>query len=168
MTGNHASANARPLVLIGAGGHARVLLGLIRALGSRLEGVCDPELVSRGTAEWSGERVLGDDTVLATLGPVAVVNGIGFVPGSTLRRKIQDMIDAQGHAQPVLCHPAAFVDPSACLGPGVQVMAGTVIQPRPGLKPASWSIPEPRSTIIVSLAQERILPLEPLFVVAYR
>lgn len=126
------------MILMGAGGHARILLGLIHALGGRLDGICDPELASRGSSEWCGERVLGDDSVLAALRPgsVGVVNGIGFVPGSTLRRKIQDMIDAHGHAQPILCHPVAFVDSSAQLDPGVQVMAGAVIQPETRLETA--------------------------------
>lgn len=120
-----------PIVLVGAGGHAQVLIGLIRQCGWQILGVCDVSLARSGCQTWENIPVLGDDTFFerARPGEFGLVNAIGFVPGNVRRREVQTRIDALEHFQPVLVHPRAFVDPSVKIAPSVQVMAGAVIQP---------------------------------------
>lgn len=119
-----------PLVMLGAGGHAKVLLSLVQAAGLSVFGVCDPELARQGCDRWRGVKVLGGDESLDALDPAAVglINGIGQLVGSTGRRRIFERLKAKGFRFPVLVHPAAWVDASAVLNEGVQVMAGAVIQ----------------------------------------
>ncbi len=57
------------LALIGAGGHARVLVELARAASYRLLGVCDPKLAAEGVASWEGLDVLGVDSALEHFAP---------------------------------------------------------------------------------------------------
>jgi UDP-perosamine 4-acetyltransferase len=123
------SGGALPAILLGAGGHARVVRALAEALGIRILGVCDPVL-PRGS-DWAGLPVLGDDDALAGQDPAGVVllNGIGKLPGRTLRHRLQHSLAARGFGFPTLVHPAAWVAPDAQLGQGVQVMAGAVVQP---------------------------------------
>ncbi|WP_044874943.1 acetyltransferase [Pseudomonas sp. LFM046] len=118
------------LVILGAGGHAKVLLGLLRDLGANIAGVCDPQLASQGLREWRGLPVLGGDNVLEALDPagVALVNGVGQVVGGRARQRIFELWHARGFDFPTLIHPFAWVDLSVQLAPGVQVMAGAVIQ----------------------------------------
>lgn len=118
------------LVLLGAGGHAKVLLGLLRASGRTVSGVCDPMLARQGVAEWCGVPVLGDDGALEELDAesVGLVNGVGQLIGGQSRHELYIRLQEQGFRFPVLVHPAAWVDPSAKLAAGVQVMAGAIIQ----------------------------------------
>ena len=127
--GDRAVTEAVPLILLGAGGHAKVLLSLIRATGARIAGVCDPALA--GTRDWRGVPVLGDDSALARFDPakVSLINGIGQLHGSNTRRKVYDRFKAAGFEFPPQIHPTAWVNESASVGEGVQIMAGAVVQP---------------------------------------
>lgn len=125
------SDDSLPLVMLGAGGHAKVLLSLAQAAGLNVRGVCDPALAQQEKSEWRGIKVLGGDDVLDDLDPTAIglINGIGQFVGSSGRRSIFERLVAKGFRFPVLVHPVAWVDASAVLHEGVQVMAGAVIQP---------------------------------------
>ncbi|MDH1500098.1 acetyltransferase [Comamonas terrigena] len=124
-------ASDRPLVLLGAGGHARVLLALVRASGRALLGVCDPALQAQGRGDWEGVPVLGGDEALDRLGPARVdlALGVGQLARSGLRSRLYVAWSARGYAFPALVHPAAWVAPDVTLGDGVQIMAGAVVQP---------------------------------------
>lgn len=120
-----------PLVLIGAGGHGRVLAALLRASGHSVLGVCDPMLVVHSVSRWENLDVLGDDSALKLLPPdrVALVLGVGQLAANTVRERLYVSLRARGYAFPALVHPSAWVAPGVVLGEGVQVMAGAVIQP---------------------------------------
>lgn len=123
--------DGKPLVILGAGGHAKVLLSLIQAAGLEVLGICDPALAAQGVVQWRGMKILGGDDVLVDMDPdmVGLVNGIGQVVGSPQRQHIFSGLKEKGFRFPALVHPAAWVDSSVVLGEGVQVMAGAVIQP---------------------------------------
>jgi UDP-perosamine 4-acetyltransferase len=120
----------RPLILLGAGGHAKVLLALARAAAVPVEGVCDPSLAVNGIGQWLGVPVIGADDALDTLDPATVflANGIGQVPFSQLREKLFTRCMAKGFSFASLVHPAAWVAPDAILEEGSQVMAGSIVQ----------------------------------------
>jgi sugar O-acyltransferase (sialic acid O-acetyltransferase NeuD family) len=120
-----------PLVLLGAGGHAKVMIALARAAGHKVLGVCDPVLAVHAIASWENLDVLGDDRVLNELTPgrVALLLGIGHVAAGNLRERLYASWRVRGYDFPVMLHPTAWVAPGVVLGEGVQVMAGSVIQP---------------------------------------
>lgn len=125
------STPARPLVLLGAGGHARVLMALACAADHPVLGVCDPRLAADAVSRWEGLDVLGDDGALARLPPdrVALALGIGQLATGNLRERLYSAWRARGYDFPVLVHPTAWIAPGVVLGDGVQVMAGVIIQP---------------------------------------
>lgn len=125
------STAARPLVLLGAGGHARVLVALARAANHPVLGVCDPSLAADGISRWEGLDVLGDDSALARLPPdcVALALGIGQLATGNLRERLYALWRAREYDFPALVHPSAWIAPGVVLGDGVHVMAGVVIQP---------------------------------------
>lgn len=119
------------LVMVGAGGHARVLHALGNAAGHVWAGVCDPELYRRGAATWHGLPVLGDDEALSKLDPAyfSLVNGIGQIVGGTQRKDVYERLRKLGLRFPALIHPTAWVADCTSLAEGVQIMAGAIVQP---------------------------------------
>lgn len=138
---------AQPFVLLGAGGHGKVLLALAHALGLRVEGVCDPGLAGNSCKQWLGVDVLGADDALDMFDPsqVALINGIGQVPFSQLREKVFARARAKGFAFPSLVHPAAWVADDVVFDEGVQVMAGSIVQP--GVRVGANSVLNSRSSV---------------------
>ena len=121
----------QPLLMMGAGGHAKVLHALALALGNTIVGVCDPLLARQGQTLWRGVPVLGGDEALEQFDPAAVglINGIGQLAGSRVRQDVYTRLRDSGFVFPTLVHPAAWVCDAAKLAPGVQIMAGAIIQP---------------------------------------
>ena len=120
-----------PLVIVGAGGHAKVLHALALAAGHSILGVCDPQLAQQGQTHWRGVPVLGGDGALEKFDPASVglINGIGQLVGSQARQDVFARLRQAGFNFPALVHPAAWAASTARLAQGVQVMAGAIIQP---------------------------------------
>lgn len=116
-----------------------MLLGLIRAMNLPVYGVCDPALASSATKEWRGVPVLGGDEAVAALDPssVLLVNAVGQRVGASAREEIYERMKARGFRFATLVHPHTFVDSTATLAEGVQVMAGAVVQADASIGPNS-------------------------------
>ncbi|UWR35818.1 acetyltransferase (plasmid) [Sulfitobacter sp. W027] len=115
-------------MLLGAGGHARSLLGLLAARGQYVKGCIAPVVPGPGwprNCPW-----LGDDTSLGRLDPsqMALVNGLGSVGSTALRRKVFDEARARGYAFPPVLHPSAIWGDDVTLAEGAQVLAGAILQ----------------------------------------
>lgn len=119
------------LILLGAGGHAKVVLSLAQSLGWQVTGVCDPILAAQETTVWRGVPVLGGDEALDAMVPdsTRLANGIGqIVAGAGARIRAFETCTARGFVFPALVHPSAVVDGTVSMEDGVQVMAGAVLQ----------------------------------------
>lgn len=119
----------RPVIVLGGGGHARVLLDMLRRLKREVAGVVDPGLPVGGL--WRGVPVLGDDTAIFCHVPqgVELVNGIGSLPRDNgLRRRLFEHFTLQGYCFATLVDPQAWVAEDVELAVGVQIMAGVNIQ----------------------------------------
>jgi len=124
------TAPGRPVVIIGGGGHAGVLISALRALRREILGMLhpDPALVGRTIA---GVRVLGnDDDGISGFRTDAVelVNGIGSVSSLAKRRAIFMKFKERGYTFASVVHPGALAMDDVLWGEGVQIMAGAVIQ----------------------------------------
>lgn len=121
----------RNLVLLGAGGHAKVVSALAEACGYELVGICDPALAQQKVRRWEDIPVLGDDEAVGAMDRtmVGLLNGVGYKPGDSLRKRLYEKMRAGGFQFPSLVHPTAWMHPKTSLGAGVQVMAGAIIQP---------------------------------------
>ncbi len=106
------------------------------ACGRRVLGFVDAGAGS-GPASLMGLPVLGNDAVLREHGAEAIelANGIGgaghpslAVQGS-LRRRVQERLEAQGFRFTSVRHPASIVSPYATLAEGSQILAAAVVQP---------------------------------------
>lgn len=116
------------IVLLGCGGHGRVVLDALLEGGSKPVGIVDP-LLRAGELVF-GIPVLGNDEVLLErgCGSTRIVNGVGCVPRSTKRIDVYNRWSSNGFDFVSVCHPRATVSANARIGRGVQVMAGAVAQ----------------------------------------
>ena len=119
-----------PFILLAAGGHAKVVLDLLRRCGHTVKGVCDPGLVAGGHRLWRGVDVLGDDSALHDWSPdhVSLASGLGSLPGQAVRQRIYEKLTSAGYRFPALVHPTACLGEAVQLADGVQVMAGAILQ----------------------------------------
>lgn len=119
-----------PVILLGAGGHAKVVLDLLHALDRQIIGICDPGLAAEGAKAWRGLSVLGDDQAVEQYAPteVELVNGSGSLPGNNARCRLHVQFTRNGYRFATLVHPSAIFGSGVELGQGVQVMAGVIVQ----------------------------------------
>lgn len=113
------------LILLGGGGHAKVVAETAQAAGWLVAGVFDPGLSVEQRV--LGLPVLGTGEDLAPF----LDGGYAFVPAigaGSVRWKEFGRLRAVGATIATLVHPAAIVSPSATVGEGTVVMAGAVIQ----------------------------------------
>jgi UDP-perosamine 4-acetyltransferase len=127
---NRYNLQSKPWVLLGAGGHASVVLALLHELQCEVLGVSDPSLLAQCVPEWQGLPVFDDATVLAQHSPtnVFLANGVGFVQTPEPRQGVFDTYAGLGYVFPALVHPFTWVAKDALVGEGVQIMAGAVVQ----------------------------------------
>jgi UDP-perosamine 4-acetyltransferase len=121
--------SGKTYILIGAGGHARVLADAMRAAGIVLTAVASPDnAVSAGLL--SGiRRMRSDDEVLALRsGDVLLINGVGSVGNPQARRAVFEKFQKAGFAFTSVVHPSAVIASHATMDEGAQVMAGAIVQ----------------------------------------
>ncbi len=126
--GSMISLSTETQFLLGAGGHARVLLDGLLLTGITIDGILDPDLAV-GTLV-RGLPVLGNDDYLLGTDPSLVVAwiGVGASPSTQRRRTVFEHVAAQSLTVGSFIHPTATISSEATLARGAQVMAGAVIQ----------------------------------------
>ena len=112
--------------MIGAGGHAKVVIATLRAAGAEVDAVLDDD-----DRKWEAE-LLG----VPVRGPVAVLGGgrwgraILAIGDNRIRRRLAAELGAlEGLEWARAVHPSAVVHASVELAPGTVVFAGAVVQP---------------------------------------
>jgi sugar O-acyltransferase (sialic acid O-acetyltransferase NeuD family) len=128
MTGA-APETAIRCVIIGAGGHASVLLDALAATGVTPAGVLDAEPAMWGTM-WNGTLVLGGDGILASLtsrGITHFIVGVGGIGDNRRRVELFDKALAAGLMPLDVVHPASVISPRATVGSGCQILPGAIV-----------------------------------------
>ncbi len=110
------------LLIIGAGGHAKVVLAAARTAGWRVIGLLDDNPRQQGR-NVLGVPVRGGIDMADELAADAAVLAIG---DNRVRKRLAEQLHL---SWATVVHPTAWIDPSVQLGEGAVVMAGAVIQP---------------------------------------
>jgi sugar O-acyltransferase (sialic acid O-acetyltransferase NeuD family) len=114
-----------PLLVVGAGGHARVLLDIAEKQGRyRVVGLLDDRAAMRGTTIL-GYPVLGGREVLET--DAAPAHAVVAIGAAAARAQWQEHLEARGFQLAVLVHPAAEVGRDVQIGAGSVLMAGAIV-----------------------------------------
>jgi UDP-perosamine 4-acetyltransferase len=117
--------NASAIVLIGAGGHAKMVLETVRAMGQfAIAGLVDPHAQSQSLLN---EPVLGGDELLPKLYQRGITAAVVAIGDNRLRQRIADHVRTLGFLLPPIVHPLAAISPSAHVGAGTVIMARAVI-----------------------------------------
>jgi sugar O-acyltransferase (sialic acid O-acetyltransferase NeuD family) len=112
-----------PVIVIGAGGHAKVVISTLEAAGHKVTAVYDDDHAKFG-ADVLGVPVRG---ALAELGSGFRGKAIIAIGDNATRVKVARQFEEADWVTVV--HPAAYVHHSSRLGAGTVVFAGAVIQP---------------------------------------
>lgn len=124
----------RPIMIIGGGGHTRVLIGMLGLPGAKIRGIVTRNESLIGT-NILGVPVLGhEEKTPFKASEVVLVNGVGNVAsrlgsGLETRAGIFQHYQAMGYGFLSIVSDRAIVQPEVTLGDGVQIMPGVVIQP---------------------------------------
>jgi UDP-perosamine 4-acetyltransferase len=117
-------------VLLGAGGHASVLLDCLALSGAAtVAAVLVPDKALWGTA-FAGVTVLGGDDLMADLlqrGVTHFVVGLGGAGNNRPRQRLFGLAVRSGLAPLTVIHPSSIVSPRAVLGPGCQLLPGSIV-----------------------------------------
>lgn len=108
------------VVIVGAGGHGREVLQVVRDAGREFVGFIDDTEPDKRLLDRIGGTWLGPSEELGNLGAVEYVVGIGT---GRVRRIIDDKATAAGLTSAVLIHPLASVGPDVEVAPGCVVFA---------------------------------------------
>ena len=124
-----------PVIVVGAGGHAIVVADALLAQGRKVLGFVDTDAALHGQS-LIGRPVLGGDSILEqhNAAGIELANGVGgagnlaSVRNGSLRRHVQERLEAAGWRFATVIHPQAIVSRHAVVEPGAQVLAGAVVQ----------------------------------------
>jgi UDP-perosamine 4-acetyltransferase len=115
-----------PILVIGAGGHARPVIEAIRASGRQVAGLLDDGL---DPGPVLGCPWLGGTDRMPGLRAGGLAEAVIAIGDNGARLRLGDLCRAAGYALPPLLHPAAFISDSAFVAEGAQVMARAVLGP---------------------------------------
>lgn len=120
----------RPVIILGAGGHAKVLIAALQESAEEIIGIVDVDEGKVGQFVL-GVPILGTESVLAKydINSIRLVNGIGSVGKSSIRETLFLTFKQKGYEFAQVVHPQAIISSEVSLGEGTQVMAGVVMQP---------------------------------------
>lgn len=117
------------IVLVGGGGHAKVVIDAIRKSGDfDIYGIVDPSLDAGERV--LGIKVIGKDSVLPRLFKEGVKNafiGVGSIGDCGIRKRIYGQLEKIGFELPVIVHQRATIAEDVTIGEGTFVAAGAVI-----------------------------------------
>lgn len=112
------------LVILGAGGHGRAVIELVRATGIEIVGLVD---AAPPAAAMLGVPVLGTEAVLPALRASGVAMACAAIGDNGARLAAAERLRAFGFALPALLHPSVVRAGSATVGEGAVVLPRAVL-----------------------------------------
>jgi acetyltransferase EpsM len=118
------------IVVIGASGHARIILDILSALnGPEIVGLLDDAPHLTGTS-LDGHPILGPLSLLPALAQARRVTQVALGIGhNATRQRVFAQAAALNLVWPHLVHPSAIISPRATIGNATVICAGAVVNP---------------------------------------
>ena len=119
----------KPLVLIGGGGHASVLADILLEQGREIIAVISPgDLALRAVFAGLPHFTHDEEINRFSRDSVNLVNGIGMLPRSVLRREVNQKFLELGYQFETVIARDAHVSRFATIASGVQILSGARVQ----------------------------------------
>ena len=119
-----------PVIVIGGGGHAKVLVNTLLDLSVNILGFtdCDAGNIDQTILE---VRALGDDDIILQYptDTIRLVNGLGSTKSTKKHKEIFEYFKKRGYSFATVIHPASIVSRDVVISEGAQIMAGAIVQP---------------------------------------
>ncbi|MBM3565820.1 MAG: sugar acetyltransferase, partial [Alphaproteobacteria bacterium] len=82
---------AKPVIVLGAGGHAKVLIAALRRLKAEVLGATDVDVARKGSSVLD-VPIIGDDSVVLARSSetIFLVNGLGTTRSESIRRSLYE------------------------------------------------------------------------------
>lgn len=118
-----------PVIILGAGGHAKVLVDTLERLAVDIVALVD--IAPGGPGAVLGVPVVCGEEAVLKYKPeeILLVNGLGSTGSTGKRAAVFQRFRDRGYRFAAVVHPAAFIAGEVTIGEGAQIMAGAVIQP---------------------------------------
>ena len=115
-------------IIIGSGGHAKVLIDALLQSGQHIYALTDSNTQLKGEKVF-GIPIIGNDKKILSYDPteILLINGLGSTHSTALRQKIYNYWTSQGYQFGTVIHPTAVISQLVSLEAGVQVLANSVI-----------------------------------------
>jgi sugar O-acyltransferase (sialic acid O-acetyltransferase NeuD family) len=122
-------SNQKPLVIIGAGGHASVLLDILKQQNRKVIAYISPD-TAENKELFEGIKHLQKDEDISQFTPekIKLINGIGHMPNSQLRAKIYQKFTELGYQFSGVIADSAIISSKASIASCAQVLAGAIVQ----------------------------------------
>ena len=124
----------KPVIIIGAGGHARVLAEAVRHRGGTIMGLSVPAQ-DRNNRLLTDVPIIGDDADVRRLdsGSFVLVNAIGVKPkagdpGTTQRERIYREFSESGFSFAQVIGAGTVIASDVRIGSGAQILGGAIVQ----------------------------------------
>jgi sugar O-acyltransferase (sialic acid O-acetyltransferase NeuD family) len=119
----------KPLIIIGGGGHASVLVDILLSQGREVLAVISTDDISQ-RAIFIGIKHFKKDYDILAFNPdeVLLVNGLGMLPKSNVKYELNEWFLSLGYHFETVVAESALVSPFAKLGEGTQVFSGAIVQ----------------------------------------
>jgi sugar O-acyltransferase (sialic acid O-acetyltransferase NeuD family) len=118
----------RPAIILGAGGHASVVVDILRAVNYPIEGIVSVDK-PKNDPVFKEYKVFPENQSIYELccEKFVLVNGLGIIPGKSRRESLQIELSGAGFKFLSVISPNSHVSEFASLDEGVHVFPGAVV-----------------------------------------
>lgn len=118
----------KPVLVLGAGGHAAVVIDILRQLNCTVLGLVAKEQPKASTVFEGLTWYSSDEDVLSfDKDSILLVNAIGSLPGQETRAKVHQIFKLEGYTFMTVVSPKAILSDFASLAEGVHIMPGSIV-----------------------------------------
>lgn len=125
---NNNNFKKKPIIILGAGRHSKILIETLKEHNYEIKGVTDP--FKKIGEDYHGTKILGSDEVILkySISDIELVNGIAELNNRKTRYSLSNKLKIKGYKFANVIHPSAIISSEIKLNNGVQIMAGAIIQ----------------------------------------
>lgn len=117
--------DALPLVIVGAGGHGRVVLDMARAAGHRIAGFIDS--VHEIGSKVNGAEILGDNRLLSDAPFVQAHQFIVAIGNQSSRAELAHQLQSGNASFATVIHPSCIISSTSRIDYGTVVVVGAIV-----------------------------------------